>query len=228
MAEADNRIAGTPAETRVHELAKELGVTSREILAKCSDYGEFIKSASHTLPPRLIRRLRHDLGPGAISARHYGDSADINQPADDGGFGAAYQRAQRASRSTPSHSHKPGEIESAIYRYVIDPHRTNRGGHTPEQRDRAERLTNQWANTWLPDMIDWIRVTGGERSDIAAKLSAAGLTPADADLRLMGGRIDPTRDTIVTRVMKGHLGIKDAVRQVQEFRRSEQSAAGGA
>ena len=133
------------------------------------------------------------------------------------------QRARRASRSTSSGSHKPEAIESAIYRYVIDPRRTKRGGYTPEERDRAQRLTTRWATTWLSDIVDWIRVSGGEHPDIAVKLSKAGLTPADAELRLGFGRIDRSRDTIIERMIKGNLGIKDAVRQVQEFRRSERS-----
>ena len=34
---------------RVHELAKELGVTSKEVLARLSDQGEFVKSATVTV-----------------------------------------------------------------------------------------------------------------------------------------------------------------------------------
>jgi hypothetical protein len=55
------------------------------------------------------------------------------------------------------------------------------------------------------------------------KLVEARLCPADADLRLGFGRIDPTSDTIFRRVARGMLGMKDAVRQVEEFRQSEQA-----
>lgn len=79
--------------------------------------------------------------------------------------------------------------------------------------------------TWLDDIAEWIKVSGGDHPEVAVTLSALGLTPADADLRLGFGRIDPTRDTIIQRVIKGTLGSKDAVRQVNEFRRS-QSATG--
>ena len=34
---------------RVHELAKELGVTSKEVLARLNEQGEFVKSASSTV-----------------------------------------------------------------------------------------------------------------------------------------------------------------------------------
>jgi len=212
---------------RVHELAKELGVTSKEVLLACSECGEFVKSASSTLPPRLVRKLREDLGgrQSPISATDYGVSSDLNHPtvADDEGFGAAYEKARRASRSTTFTSPKPGAIESAIYRQTIDPRRTRRGGYTPEERDRAERLTKQWASTWLPDLIDWIRLSGGEHPDVAVRLSRAGLCAADAELRIGFGRMDPSRNTMFECVMKGTVGIKDAVRQVQEFRRSEQA-----
>ena len=43
---------------RVHELAKELGVTSKEVLARLSEQGEFVKSASSTVEAPVARRLR--------------------------------------------------------------------------------------------------------------------------------------------------------------------------
>ena len=43
---------------RVHELAKELGVTSKDVLAKLKDLGEFVKSASSTVEAPVARRLR--------------------------------------------------------------------------------------------------------------------------------------------------------------------------
>ncbi|WP_298181423.1 translation initiation factor IF-2 [Saccharomonospora sp.] len=44
---------------RVHELAKELGVTSKEVLAKLKEQGEFVKSASSTVEAPVARRLRN-------------------------------------------------------------------------------------------------------------------------------------------------------------------------
>ena len=43
---------------RVHELAKELGVTSKQVLARLSEQGEFVKSASSTVEAPVARRLR--------------------------------------------------------------------------------------------------------------------------------------------------------------------------
>ncbi|MFI5507112.1 translation initiation factor IF-2 [Mycobacterium sp. NPDC051804] len=53
---------------RVHELAKELGVTSKEVLARLSDQGEFVKSASSTVEAPVARRLRESFGGGKPAA----------------------------------------------------------------------------------------------------------------------------------------------------------------
>jgi translation initiation factor IF-2 len=49
---------------RVHELAKELGVTSKEVLARLGEQGEFVKSASSTVEAPVARRLRESYGGG--------------------------------------------------------------------------------------------------------------------------------------------------------------------
>ncbi|WP_198528547.1 translation initiation factor IF-2 N-terminal domain-containing protein, partial [Mycolicibacterium aurum] len=47
---------------RVHELAKELGVTSKQVLARLGEQGEFVKSASSTVEAPVARRLRESFG----------------------------------------------------------------------------------------------------------------------------------------------------------------------
>ncbi|MGK2880799.1 MAG: translation initiation factor IF-2 N-terminal domain-containing protein, partial [Mycobacterium sp.] len=47
---------------RVHELAKELGVTSKDLLARLKEQGEFVKSASSTVEAPVARRLRESFG----------------------------------------------------------------------------------------------------------------------------------------------------------------------
>ena len=52
-------MAGKP---RVHELAKELGVTSKELMGRLKEQGEFVKSASSTIEAPVARRLRESFG----------------------------------------------------------------------------------------------------------------------------------------------------------------------
>ncbi|MFB7717159.1 MULTISPECIES: translation initiation factor IF-2 [unclassified Nocardia] len=53
---------------RVHELAKELGVTSKELLARLKEQGEFVKSASSTVEAPVARRLRESMTPKSTPA----------------------------------------------------------------------------------------------------------------------------------------------------------------
>ena len=46
------------AKVRVHELAKELGISSKEALNKLQDMGEFVRSASSTIEPPVVKKLR--------------------------------------------------------------------------------------------------------------------------------------------------------------------------
>ncbi|MGO4454014.1 translation initiation factor IF-2 [Arthrobacter sp. RAF14] len=55
------------AKVRVHELAKELGITSKDALAKLQSLGEFVRSASSTIEPPVAKKLR-DAFPGGASA----------------------------------------------------------------------------------------------------------------------------------------------------------------
>ncbi|PZP24766.1 MAG: hypothetical protein DI600_01715, partial [Cutibacterium granulosum] len=45
------------AKVRVYELAKELGLTSKQLLGKLNDMGEYVKSASSTLETPVVRRV---------------------------------------------------------------------------------------------------------------------------------------------------------------------------
>uniref|UniRef100_UPI00201AD396 translation initiation factor IF-2 N-terminal domain-containing protein n=1 Tax=Modestobacter marinus TaxID=477641 RepID=UPI00201AD396 len=64
-----------PGKARVHELAKELGIDSKTVLAKLKEQGEFVKSASSTVEAPVARRLREAFpGDGASSGGGNGAS----------------------------------------------------------------------------------------------------------------------------------------------------------
>ncbi|AWB81718.1 translation initiation factor IF-2 [Corynebacterium yudongzhengii] len=79
-----------PGKLRVHELAKELGVTSKELLATLKEQGEFVKTASSTIESPVIRKMR----------AHY--AAD-EKPAEDPRAGAA----KGGAKPTPKPGAKP-------------------------------------------------------------------------------------------------------------------------
>ncbi|MFC3797363.1 translation initiation factor IF-2 [Corynebacterium tuscaniense] len=61
-----------PGKLRVHELAKQLGVTSKELLATLKEEGEFVKTASSTIEPPVVKKmiaLYEERGGGAADAK---------------------------------------------------------------------------------------------------------------------------------------------------------------
>ncbi|MCK1801982.1 translation initiation factor IF-2 [Brevibacterium sp. R8603A2] len=50
------------AKPRVHELAKELGTTSKDVLEKLQNMGEFVRSASSTVEAPVVRKLKETYG----------------------------------------------------------------------------------------------------------------------------------------------------------------------
>ncbi len=59
------------AKLRVSELAKELGITSKELLAHLKESGEYVKGASSGLEPPVVRTVRE----------HYGSAGQSEAPA---------------------------------------------------------------------------------------------------------------------------------------------------
>ncbi|MCK6172348.1 translation initiation factor IF-2 N-terminal domain-containing protein, partial [Micrococcus sp. EYE_162] len=92
------------AKVRVHELAKELGITSKEALSTLKDLGEFVSSASSTIEPPVVKKLRGAY-PGAGKAGGTGaaKAAAPSAPA----AGAPSTSAQGAPTPSPR-GPKPG------------------------------------------------------------------------------------------------------------------------
>jgi translation initiation factor IF-2 len=61
------------AKVRVYELAKDLGLESKELLAKLQEVGEFVRSASSTVEAPVVRKLMEkfpDLANAAKAAEY--------------------------------------------------------------------------------------------------------------------------------------------------------------
>ena len=86
---------------RVHELAKELGVTSKEVLARLSEQGEFVKSASSTVEAPVARRLRESFG-GAKPAGEKFKAAGNGSPAKAAAPKAAPEKAPAPKPAEPA------------------------------------------------------------------------------------------------------------------------------
>ena len=87
------------AKVRVYELAKELGIESKVVMTKLTEMGEFVRSASSTVEPPVVRKLREIFpAPAAGAAISGADGA----AAFFAGFGAGAASAAGAGKISRS------------------------------------------------------------------------------------------------------------------------------
>src|ERR1700759_5588231 len=91
---------------RVHELARGLGWTSRQLLGELSRRGEFVKSAASQLEAPVVRVIRQELSsvgepdPDAtVAPAMYGRSAESLADEDVTGFAEALATAKAQSKA---------------------------------------------------------------------------------------------------------------------------------
>ncbi|WP_115684439.1 translation initiation factor IF-2 [Corynebacterium senegalense] len=111
-----------PGKLRVHELAKQLGVTSKELLATLKEQGEFVKTASSTIEPPVVKKMKAFYGeksgdsadakprkaapkPGAPKPAQAGQAAPAAQPKPAGS--APKPGAPKPAQATPAAQPKP-------------------------------------------------------------------------------------------------------------------------
>ncbi|MGP9723359.1 translation initiation factor IF-2 [Corynebacterium sp. AOP40-9SA-29] len=105
-----------PGKLRVHELAKQLGTTSKELLATLKEQGEFVKSASSTVEPPVVKKMKNHYGAGTESKKDGASLPDLSgQPTAQAttqatGDAAAAKPGPKpgAAKPGPATSAKPG------------------------------------------------------------------------------------------------------------------------
>ena len=91
------------AKVRVHELAKELGVESKVVLAKLKEMGEFVKSASSTVEPPVVMRFKKTYGQELAASAAPAESAPAKKaPAKKAPAPKAPQQPPRRPRRRPA------------------------------------------------------------------------------------------------------------------------------
>ena len=91
-----------PGKLRVHELAKQLGVTSKELLATLKEQGEFVKTASSTIEPPVVKKMR-----AHYEAQSGGDDAAEKKQDNKPAKGAAKSTAKESAPKPGAKSAAP-------------------------------------------------------------------------------------------------------------------------
>ncbi|HEX5347415.1 MAG TPA: translation initiation factor IF-2 N-terminal domain-containing protein, partial [Pseudonocardiaceae bacterium] len=96
---------------RVHELAKELGVTSKDVLKKLADLGEYVKSASSTVEAPVARKLR-DSFPSDMGKQSHSNGTSTSGRGPSGGISPAAGGIAAKPGPTPVPARRPEDTSS--------------------------------------------------------------------------------------------------------------------
>ncbi|MFY9190348.1 MAG: translation initiation factor IF-2 [Lawsonella sp.] len=115
---------------RVHELAKELEVTSKELLETLNELGEFVKSASSTVEPPVARRVR----------KFYADKAAKEAPKKE-------KEASSAKTKSTAKTSKPAAKKASSEKKPSSPKKTAAKASKPSPKTAAEKAEKKSAPT---------------------------------------------------------------------------------
>ncbi|MDK4331719.1 translation initiation factor IF-2 [Corynebacterium accolens] len=123
-----------PGKLRVHELAKQLGVTSKELLATLKEQGEFVKTASSTIEPPVVKKMRahYEAQSGGDATEGKADKAEkAAKPAKPG-----QGNAKKPASSAP----KPGQgAQGGAKSAAPKPGAPKPGAQAPKPSDAAPK-----------------------------------------------------------------------------------------
>lgn len=117
------------AKPRVHELAKELGITSKEAISTLQTLGEFVRGASSTVEPPVAKKLRSAFADKADKA-----AAAPARPA--GGNAPSPAKSGRPA-PRPGTSAKPGSAAPSPGPAAAKP--AEKPAAKPAQQDSAQQ-----------------------------------------------------------------------------------------
>jgi hypothetical protein len=170
----------------------------------------------------------------------YGRSAEPLVDDDVTGFAEALARAKSRSKPKVDKQAKSQQwrapILAVLLEEVIVPERPDHlvapeGGHFAWELKKAAVLNARWAEALLNGLggddafvIKWIRLSDGERPDVAADLASCGITPEEAGLRIgHGGRIDARLPTIYERFRNRRIGRSETLALTRQWRQNQRT-----
>jgi translation initiation factor IF-2 len=170
-------------------LAKELGVTSKEVLARLSEQGEFVKSASSTVEAPVARRLRESFGGGKPAAEKVADKAAGNGAP----TAPAPQISKPAGAEPPTAPEPPAGPAPAASPPQMRP--GPRPGPVPKPAARAPRVGNNPFSSAQPVERPMPRPPAPRPGAVRPGAARPGATPGSMPPRPggLGGQLRPPR-----------------------------------
>ena len=129
------------AKVRVYELAKELGLSSKQLLGKLNDMGEFVRSASSTIEAPVVRRLRDQIGSAEPAA-----DAKPAKPASRTSQASSKKTSKETTSAKPTPGPKPGPAPKP----APGPRPGSSGGPKPGRSSAARTSAVSYTHLTLP------------------------------------------------------------------------------
>ena len=101
------------AKVRVHELAKELGITSKDAVTKLQELGEFVRSASSTIEAPVVRKLRNAFPDAAAASKSEAPASAPKAPASPSANRPAPAPAPAAPKAAETKTEAPAPAAAA-------------------------------------------------------------------------------------------------------------------
>lgn len=172
---------------RVHEIAREFRVTSKEILDWLRDNGEYVKSSSSTVEAPTVRRLRDAFSSPATRPGERRAAPPKAEPASGRSRTGGNPFAQRKVVPPAAITSKAAQAARAL---GLDPNQVN---FTPPRLRRSigasKHRRDEWDEVWVPreQRAAWINAGLGDHDvRIAMACMQYGITPDDLSLVVDG------------------------------------------
>jgi len=222
---------------RVHELAKELGVASKVIMAKLAEMDESVRSASSPLEPPVATRIRACFGtPSArpdqqrMPPREYPGASQLRTAPVRHTVGSS--PPPRAPSRRPRREFYRGEPPQGFNRWLLDRHVVPQrqwagleppSGYFEDEVDQAKELAAFWAPALLqgldcPSILASIQCESPINPDQAVQLHDASIHPREVGWSYE----DRENGTLAHRLTIGRMTITEVIQEVR-YRREQRS-----
>jgi translation initiation factor IF-2 len=182
------------AKKRVHEIAKEKGIPSKEVLAKLQAAGFDVKAAASSVDEADIERAFGDGQPASANGEPAAEPEQAPQAADGAKDGGGSQGGAKRERPRPTRGESGPGPGGRRRRVVIDSQagRGRPGGPPPPQqpvrRGRGRRRRPQWVEpdlTAVPEVVEQPPTEIQSGATVGQVAESLGLSPAEVIKKLM-------------------------------------------
>lgn len=195
---------------RVYDLAKELNIDSKQLLAVAAGCGVCLKSASSTVTrdeeATVLAYVRATQVLDATEARTRKRLVDVTEA-----------RTPKGHRTAAQGRSVRVDSLSEATRLFLPPEAIERGRAFADEVALAEKAAKPWVENWIQpkEAARWVQAVPGIGPGTVIEMKASGITMQMATEHLWYGKRKADRPSIGQRIMLGDISVGDAVKELE-------------